>query len=461
MRPPSSSRRPRACACAWRATCLLALFFARGAGGTAAPRARLVKVSHRRILSSGAGASETTWALAMRSTEMRPELDDAGPGHDNVDRVACGRGSTQLPFYSCREIRRAKRAQYPSSTQGPTGLLRGAGWPCADRFGYGRQSTRHFLEGFVLLPNASIASALYSGQLRCLSDRMVVDSRVYHARVYTSFANLTQMKRLLVQSTCVEDKIQTTTNASLQNTQRRRANPIPALSLLELSHGELMSMLPGMKEILNPVVDGVMQPVVNVVASQLGPDLNAPLCEDMAHGINEELPGDVAAMLEQTLTANLTNMLTDSVTMLLSDSLTDSLTKALGPYLDESITEAAHPRLHTAMHNILSHTVPNRLNRDVPTLLIRSLKIGLTQTLTRSVTHSVVPALATALAHTNKQDVFCYMCYTYHLHCRLCHYSPQASYYNQYYSGYYSDYCELFGKLFFVCCCCNVLYSFV
>ena len=63
------------------------------------------------------------------------------------------------------------------------------------------------------------------------------------------------------------------------------------LSLLELSHGELMSMLPGMKEILNPVVDGVMQPVVNVVANQLGPDLNEPLCEDMVHGINESFRG--------------------------------------------------------------------------------------------------------------------------------------------------------------------------
>ena len=313
-------------------------------------------------------------------------------------------------------------------------VLYGAGWPC-DYFGPKRQ--QNIMEGFVLLPSAATASAIQSSQLCCASDVMNLDTRVYSAHVYTSLMSESRLRDSLSGGAC-EGYFSNRSN----HLHQHRKNPIPALSLLELSHGELMSMLPGMKEILNPVVDGVMQPVVNVVANQLGPDLNEPLCEDMVHGINEELPGDVAAMLEQTLTANLTNMLTDSITMLLSDSLTESLTESLGPYLDMSIAEAAHPRLHTAMHEILSHTVPNRLNRYIPLLLIRSLKLLLTQTLTRSVTHSVVPALSTALAHTNKQDIFCYMCYTYHVHCRLCHYSPQASYYNQYYSGYYSDYCK-------------------
>ena len=88
--------------------------------------------------------------------------------------------------------------------------------------------------------------------------------------------------------------------------------------------------------------------------------------------------------------------------------------------------------------------VPRRLNRDVPTLLIRSLKIGLVQTLTRSVTHSLVPSLALSLTHNKHQDYFCYVCFHYHLYCRLCHYSPQSSYYLQYYSGYYSDYFATF-----------------
>ena len=423
----------------WTAACLVAVYLACGVGGTAGSRGRLVKISHRRI---GASSTAETWVLAMR-THM---FQGAQSGEDDGKQAACGPYLRRLPFYSCWDIHSGERAD-SGTVEHPTDLLRGVGWPCSDRFVHTRKRTRHFLDGFLLLPNASIASSLLSGQLRCYGSNVDIDSQVYSAHVYTSLANLTQIKQSLSGNTCVDindnhNKNPNTTSASPHHPRSHHANPIPALSLLELSHAEIMSMLPGMKEILNPVVDGVMQPVVNVVANQLGPDLNAPLCEDMAHGINEELPGDVAAMLEQTLTANLTNMLTDSVTMLLSDSLTESLTKALGPYLDESITEAAQPRLHTAMHNILSHTVPNRLNRDVPALLIRSLKIGLTQTLTRSVTHSVVPALATALAHTNKQDIFCYMCYTYHVHCRLCHYSPQASYYNQYYSGYYSDYCE-------------------
>jgi hypothetical protein len=63
---------------------------------------------------------------------------------------------------------------------------------------------------------------------------------------------------------------------------------------------------------------------------------------------------------------------------------------------------------------------------------------------TRTVTHSLVPSLALSLTHNKHQDYFCYVCFHYHLYCRVCHYSPQSSYYLQYYSGYYSDYFATF-----------------
>lgn len=75
-----------------------------------------------------------------------------------------------------------------------------------------------------------------------------------------------------------------------------------------------------------------------------------------------------------------------------------------------------------------------------PDLVERSLMVTLTQTLTRSVTHAMVPTLSKALTHTYKQDQFCYYCYYYHTYCNFCHYSAQSAYYDNYYSTYYSDY---------------------
>ena len=150
---------------------------------------------------------------------------------------------------------------------------------------------------------------------------------------------------------------------SLSKKHKHQNKLMASLSFLESKEWQAAWMTaggpgpPGAKQILEPAVDGIMKPVVNTVAQQLGPELAAPLCEDMAHGLNEQLPGDVAAMLEQTLAANLTNLLTDSITAKLSDSLTTSITDELGAYLDTSVTNAAQPRLHTAVHNILSETV--------------------------------------------------------------------------------------------------------
>jgi hypothetical protein len=345
----------------------------------------------------------------------------------------------------------------------PMQYMRSAGWPCKDEHTSTTTSAwtrRHVIEGYVILPGEQAAMTIQSQFMEC---------HLHSTRVDKMVVSVNDDLRLVLSGDLHLQQIQLITSGASRETILNASHSYVASKMEDIAlkerarekmHAPLSAMRkmftfmetdewmtaapPGAKQILTPVVDGVMKPIVNVVAQQVGPELSAPLTEDMAHGLNEELPGDVAAMLEQTLTANLTNLLTDSVTMRLADSLTTSLTDELGTYLDKSITDAAQPRLHTALHNILSETIPKRLNRDVPTLLIRSLKIGLVQTLTRTVTHSLVPSLALSLTHNKHQDYFCYVCFHYHLYCRLCHYSPQSSYYLQYYSGYYSDYFATF-----------------
>ena len=356
-------------------------------------------------------------------------------------------------FISCHDVwDNSIEAQYNEPIQ----IMRSAGWPCKDEHVHDTDSLtrRHILEGFILLPSEEVAVAVRTSFLSCRLCSFAPDECL---SLFVS-NNIISQRIQLITSGASHDVI---LNASKHYVDTNMARPSlqaqaqksaaagssklhKILTFLETNEWMTTMGLIGMKQILIPAVDGVMKPVVNVVAQQVGPELSAPLTEDMSHGLNEELPGDVAAMLEQTLTANLTNLLTDSLTMRLADSLTTSLTDELGKYLDGTITDAAQPRLHTALHNILSETVPKRLNRDIPTLLIRSLKIGLVQTLTRSVTHSLVPSLALSLTHNKRQDYFCYVCFHYHLYCRLCHYSPQSAYYLQYYSGYYSDYFSTF-----------------
>ena len=374
--------------------------------------------------------------------------------------------SFNTTFLSCSDVWNNKiKANYNDPIQ----FMRAAGFPCKDETIHDTDglTRRHILEGYVMLPNEQAMIGVTSSFITC----HLCNNNLDNNNLDNNNLDLDRCLLLNVPTTIRSQQVQLVTSgasrASILNASQQHMNsntetsgstasppPAPAppppsslhkiLTFLETNEWMATTGMPGMKQILAPAIDGVMKPVVNTVAQQVGPELSAPLTEDMAHGLNEELPGDVAAMLEQTLTANLTNILTDSITMRLSDSLTTSLTNELGTYLDTSITDAAQPRLHTAIHNILSETVPRRLNRDIPTLLIRSLKIGLVQTLTRSVTHSLVPSLALSLTHNKRQDYFCYLCFQFHLYCRLCHYSPQSAYYLQYYSGYYSDYFSTF-----------------
>ena len=406
--------------------------------------------------------------------------------------------SFQALFLSCSDV---WDNTISTKYDDPMQYMRSAGWPCKDEHSHDVTNSwtrRHVLEGYVILPDTAgeqAAMAIQSKFMEChlrstrvektisedlndnLNDNLNNDlnndlnnndlnpnnNNPNNNDSNNDDLNLDLSDNLLLQQiqlitsgasreiilNASHDYV-TSKMADLKLIERARERTHAPMSAMKkiftfMETDEWMTAAPpGTKQILGPVVDGVMKPVVNVVAQQVGPELSAPLTEDMAHGLNEELPGDVAAMLEQTLTANLTNLLTDSITMRLADSLTTSLTDELGTYLDTSITDAAQPRLHTALHNILSETIPKRLNRDVPTLLIRSLKIGLVQTLTRTVTHSLVPSLALSLTHNKHQDYFCYVCFHYHLYCRLCHYSPQSTYYLQYYSGYYSDYFATF-----------------
>lgn len=360
-------------------------------------------------------------------------------------------------FLSCTQVwNNTILANYDEPIQ----YMRSAGWPCKDEHihdvdGWTR---RHIVEGYIMLPDEATAIAVKSCLFTChmlaptknQNDLpIVIQNNIIMQQIHLITSGASRKDILDSSSDYVAKKMETFNNKYSPHSSKKLAsskhytNQITN-SMTFLESNEWMKSLPGMQQILEPAVEGIISPVANVVASELGKQVSQDLTTDLNNGLRGQLTGDVAAMLEQTLSANLTNILTDSITSKLSDSLTTSITEELGTYLDKSITDAAQPRLHTALHNILSESIPKRLNRDIPTLLIRSLKIGLVQTVTRTVTHSLVPSLALSLTHNKHQDYFCYVCFHYHLYCRVCHYSPQSSYYLQYYSGYYSDYFATF-----------------
>ena len=291
--------------------------------------------------------------------------------------------SFNASFISCIDIwNNSLTARYNEPLQ----YMRSAGWPCKDErvSDTDRLTRRHVLEGYVMLPNEAVTIAIQSSFLNCrlrstagatatttttrttappiedLPIRVPNNAIMQQVQLVTSGASRTAI--LNASGAYVAQQMKSI-EMSLSKKHKHQNKVMASLSFLESKEWQAAWMTaggpgpPGAKQILEPAVDGIMKPVVNTVAQQLGPELAAPLCEDMAHGLNEQLPGDVAAMLEQTLAANLTNLLTDSITAKLSDSLTTSITDELGAYLDTSVTNAAQPRLHTAVHNILSETV--------------------------------------------------------------------------------------------------------
>ena len=79
-----------------------------------------------------------------------------------------------------------------------------------------------------------------------------------------------------------------------------------------------------------------------------------------------------------------------------------------------------------------------------PKMMERSLAILLTNALTRSVTHALVPTLTHTLKQKHGQAAICFDCFYFNRRCHECSTSRENVYYTIYHSTYYSDYysCE-------------------
>ena len=80
---------------------------------------------------------------------------------------------------------------------------------------------------------------------------------------------------------------------------------------------------------------------------------------------------------------------------------------------------------------------------------LRSLPVFISEQLTKSLTHSLVPTLTQSLSGTSDQYHFCQMCKSKSKYCNYCYSSPRGMYYTIYYSTYYSDwYSNYYAKYY-------------
>ena len=187
------------------------------------------------------------------------------------------------------------------------------------------------------------------------------------------------------------------------------------------------------------VLHWVMKPVLATILKMLDTDQEAALNEDLAHGVNEQVPGDTSAMMTETVTENVTGPVTDAVVDEVQKFISATLPNHSSSYVGKHVTQAIVPRIHTPVSNIMVEVMPQRLSRGAPTLVARSLYITLTQALTRSVTHVLVPSISKSATHNRAQSILCKWCFETGKYCTRCQDSPQSSYYHSYYSTYYSD----------------------
>ena len=183
--------------------------------------------------------------------------------------------------------------------------------------------------------------------------------------------------------------------------------------------------------------------------------------EEMGHQMNElvpeargaEVPHMVAEMLQHALTYNLTNIITDSVTAAVVPRISSAVFEGVAETIQLTIYHETTNRVPVAVSKTLVPTLTERLNRALPRFLERALACRLVWTLTRSISHAVVPVLSKSLTHDKHQEYYCYLCYHHQVHCRLCHNSPQTSYYNNYYGAYYTDYYSKYYSVYYTESC--------
>ena len=95
----------------------------------------------------------------------------------------------------------------------------------------------------------------------------------------------------------------------------------------------LRARLPGLSDIIGPIVQGVMSPVTDQFMTEAGSELTEKLNADLDNGVGGPVPEDVADCLTLALTYNLTNLVADGTTAMVDAHLTPRLTKRLEPML--------------------------------------------------------------------------------------------------------------------------------
>ena len=164
------------------------------------------------------------------------------------------------------------------------------------------------------------------------------------------------------------------------------------------------------------------------------------LSEQMGHRISADTPRDVTKMLEPPLAFNISNVAVEAITASLTRSVSHSIVQDLGPHIAQDLVKTLRDGVYDMVAPFLKQAIPEKVNNVVPYLLGRSLPIYLSEQLTRTITHSLVPTLTLALTQSDDQHVWCTACLEKGAYCNYCHSSPQGMYYNTYYSAYYSDY---------------------
>eukprot|EP00750_Incisomonas_marina_P009027 INCI15776.3.p1 GENE.INCI15776.3~~INCI15776.3.p1 ORF type:complete len:482 (-),score=56.28 INCI15776.3:1014-2459(-) len=101
-----------------------------------------------------------------------------------------------------------------------------------------------------------------------------------------------------------------------------------------LSEGDTVAGSDAIKMILDPVIHGVMNPVIQIVVGEISDRFMEVMGDQLREILEQNVPPNAALMLASTMIPSVTNALLDSVTARLSRSLSESLAVDLGTSLE-------------------------------------------------------------------------------------------------------------------------------
>eukprot|EP00939_MAST-03C_sp_MAST-3C-sp1_P001751 g1751.t1 len=200
--------------------------------------------------------------------------------------------------------------------------------------------------------------------------------------------------------------------------------------------------IPGLDLMLKPIIDTVLTPItsqlISVITNEMGDNLSDAL--ESATGVN--IPTKTAMYVTAQVTYALNAFLVDSVTQKVTESMSLAAEETLAPSLFSTISTLMRSKLEHKLGAAVTDILFERVSTDAPRIIGRSLLASITEQITRSVTHAVVPALDHTL-HLDADTIHrCEACWRSGGPCKECVLadSYQRNYYSSYYAGYYSDY---------------------